>query len=78
MARAILNALAVTAGLISSAGMVDAASLETPTHKEIAPIKFPIGEEGAIKTIAMDSKGHLLVGVSWKAEGNGRRVSRSY
>lgn len=42
------------------------ASLETPTHKEIAPIQFPIGDEGTLKTISMDSRGNLLVGVSWK------------
>lgn len=47
---------------------VPAASLETPTHKEIAPIRFSIGPEGLLKTIAMDAKGNLLVGVSW-AEG---------
>ena len=45
-----------------------ASPLETPTHKEVAPIKFPIGEEGTLKTISMDSRGNLLVGVSWKSE----------
>lgn len=51
-----------------AAGAHAADPLETPTHKEIAPIQFPIGEEGLIKTISMDSKGNLLVGVSWKSD----------
>ena len=54
-----------------------ASPLETPTHKEIAPIKFPIGEEGAIKTISMDARGNLLVGVSWKAAPGAANTSRS-
>ncbi|HBJ85764.1 MAG TPA: hypothetical protein DDZ88_18200 [Verrucomicrobiales bacterium] len=41
---------------------------EQPTHKEIAPIQFPIGKDGLIKTISMNSKGNLLVGVSFLAE----------
>lgn len=40
--------------------------LETPTHQEVEPIRFDIGADGRLKTIAMDSKGNLLVGVSFK------------
>ncbi len=47
----------------------EAPSLEKPTHKEIEPIKIAIGNDGHLKTIAMDSKGNLLVGVSWLPEG---------
>ncbi|MBI3880858.1 MAG: hypothetical protein HY301_12470 [Verrucomicrobia bacterium] len=58
----------VSIALMASVHLARAASpLETPTHREIAPIKFPIGDEGTLKTIAMDSRGNLLVGVSWKA-----------
>ena len=39
------------------------------THREIAPIKFPIGAYGKLKTIAMDYQGNLLAGVSWQPEG---------
>ena len=53
---------------VSAACAQAASPLETPTHKEIAPIQFPIGAEGLIKTISMDSRGNLLVGVSWKSE----------
>jgi hypothetical protein len=60
-----VSALAALASLTLTAL---AASLETPTHKETAPIKFPIGDEGMLKTIAMDSRGNLLVGVSWKPD----------
>ncbi|MCB1275686.1 hypothetical protein [Prosthecobacter sp.] len=44
-----------------------AQSPETPTHQEIAPIKIPLGEEGTLKTISMDRRGNLLVGVSFRA-----------
>jgi len=43
-----------------------AASLDEPTHVEVTPIKFDIGgDDGHLKTIAMDPKGNLLVGVSY-------------
>ncbi|MBI5775469.1 MAG: hypothetical protein HZA89_17250 [Verrucomicrobia bacterium] len=72
MKRATLGVLVGTAaGLGAFVSVAGAASLDTPTHKEIAPIKFPIGEEGALKTIAMDSRGNLLAGVSWKAGARG-------
>jgi len=45
------------------------AALDQPTHKEIEPIRIPLGEEGQLKTIAMDRRGNLLVGVSWLPEG---------
>jgi hypothetical protein len=70
MKRILQNAGAVIAGgaLQFFARAADATvSLSTPTHREIAPIQFPIGPEGCLKTIAMDSRGNLLVGVSWKA-----------
>lgn len=42
-----------------------AASLDEPTHVEVAPLKFDIGgADGRMKTIAMDRRGNLLVGVS--------------
>lgn len=56
-----------TIGAMALASVCAAQSLETPTHKEIEPIKFPIGQDGLIKTISMDSKGNLLVGVSFAA-----------
>ena len=40
--------------------------LDEPTHQEIAPIKIPLGEEGSLKTISMDRRGNLLVGVSFR------------
>lgn len=42
---------------------------EVPTHREAAPIKIPIGGDGLMKTIAMDRRGNLLIGVSWLPEG---------
>jgi len=72
-----VTALATAALFVVAAGTRAASPLETPTHKEIAPIKFPIGEEGAVKTIAMDSKGNLLVGVSWKDSARGPAAPRS-
>lgn len=48
------------------AAAAGAASLEEPTHVEGVPIKFDIGgDDGRLKTIAMDSNGNLLVGVSF-------------
>lgn len=66
--KPIVSVLAVTAALLLGApGFASAVPLDTPTHKEIAPIKFPIGPDGHLKTISMDAKGNLLVGVSWAA-----------
>ncbi|MCA9069036.1 MAG: hypothetical protein KDA84_08945, partial [Planctomycetaceae bacterium] len=45
-----------------------AADLDEPTHKETDPIRFDIGPNGKIETMAMDSKGRLLCGVSWIPE----------
>ncbi len=43
---------------------------EKPTHQEVDPIKFDIGESGHLKTIAMDRNGNLLAGVSYIATGD--------
>ncbi len=56
--------------LLVSAG----AATDEPTHVEIDPIKFEIGPEGKIKTMAMDAAGRLLVGVSWTPGGSRREV----
>ena len=54
--------------LVGFAAHVRAAALDQPTHFEVAPIKFDIGgDDGHLKTIAMDAKGNLLVGVSYLA-----------
>ena len=45
------------------------ADLDQPTHSEIEPIKFEIGPNGKIETMAMNRKGQLLCGVSWSADG---------
>jgi hypothetical protein len=44
-----------------------------PTHVEIDPIKVQLGPKGQMKTIAMDSKGNLLAGVMWYANGNQKK-----
>lgn len=43
-----------------------AQSPDEPTHQEVAPIKIPLGAEGTLKTISMDRRGNLLVGVSFR------------
>jgi len=43
----------------------DADVSDEPTHEEIAPIRFEIGPNGKIETMAMDREGRLLCGVSW-------------
>jgi hypothetical protein len=55
---------------LSLAPSLHAAALDEPTHVEVAPIKFDIGgDDGRLKTIAMDSAGNLLVGVSFLPAG---------
>lgn len=52
--------------LLATIGSLTAAeSSETPTHEEIDPIKIELGKNGKIETMAMDSDGRLLLGVSW-------------
>lgn len=42
------------------------ASAVAPTHVEVEPIRLTLpGQEGRIETLAMDSRGRLIVGVSW-------------
>lgn len=57
---------------------VCAADLDEPTHKEVEPIRFEIGPSGKIETMAMDSKGRLLCGVSWvpNKAGDGRKTAQ--
>lgn len=43
----------------------------TPTHVETAPIKFDLGPDGKIDTVAMNAQGNLLVGVSSAPAGRG-------
>jgi len=38
---------------------------QTATHKEIKPIKFAVGADGEIETIAMDLSGNILAAISW-------------
>lgn len=38
---------------------------QTPTHREIKAIKFDLGPDGKLETIAMDPDGNLLAAVSW-------------
>lgn len=35
------------------------------THREVEPIRIPLGPSGKLETIAMDRQGRLLAGVSW-------------
>lgn len=54
--------------LVGFAAHARTAALDQPTHVEVAPIQFDIGgDDGHLKTIAMDAKGNLLVGVSYLA-----------
>ncbi len=56
------------ASIVFGAALVAKANnLEEPTHREVAPIQFEIGPNGKIETMAMDSRGRLLCGVSWSA-----------
>ena len=54
--------LVVTSGLTAFARDPD---FDLPTHSEVDPIRFEIGPNGKIETMAMDRKGRLLCGVSW-------------
>ena len=47
------------------AGHANGADLDEPTHAEVKPIRFDIGPNGKIETMAMDAKGRLLCGVSF-------------
>lgn len=58
---------------VAQAPLGASAAKDDPTHVEIDPIKFEIGPDGKIKTMAMDSAGNLLAGVSWTPEGSGSR-----
>ncbi|MBI5802437.1 MAG: hypothetical protein HZA92_17145 [Verrucomicrobia bacterium] len=68
MKSTLLHWAVTTAICLGAPALTPAASLDTPTHKEVEPIRIPIGPEGLVKTIAMDVKGNLLVGVSWAAD----------
>jgi len=39
------------------------------THIEVDPIRIPLGNQGKIKTMAMDQDGNLLLGISWVPKG---------
>lgn len=55
-----------------------AGSPEEPTHVEVAPIEIDIGgANGRLKTIAMDPKGNLLVGVSFSPGKDGGRPGQN-
>jgi hypothetical protein len=56
------------AQLILGAGVSAAEDLDQPTHAEVEPIRFEIGPDGKIETMAMDHKGRLLCGVSWSTD----------
>jgi hypothetical protein len=56
------------AQLILGAGVSAAEDLDQPTHAEVEPIRFEIGLDGKIETMAMDHKGRLLCGVSWSTD----------
>lgn len=63
----LLSSLALSLALTTHA-----AKLDEPTHVEGTPIKFDIGgDDGRLKTIAMDNKGNLLVGVSYLSSQTG-------
>ncbi len=65
MKPSVAAGIAVITAWIVGAGSLWAESLESPTHQEVEPIRFDIGADGRLKTIAMDSQGNLLVGVSF-------------
>jgi len=46
------------------------------THQEVDPLKIELGEEGKLETMAMNSQGQLLLGVSWKGKGAGDDEAR--
>ncbi len=61
-----LSKVIVFLGLVLGAAISSrAADLDSPTHTEVEPLKFAIGSDGKIETMAMDAKGRLLCGVSW-------------
>jgi hypothetical protein len=64
-----LSALLTALWCASAVHAATKVALDQPTHKEIEPIRIPLGNEGHLKTIAMDRRGNLLVGVSWLPEG---------
>jgi hypothetical protein len=65
MKCALLGLVALGPLLICPAARGAEGAFDKATHKEIEPIRIPLGEDGHLKTIAMDRKGNLLVGVSW-------------
>ncbi|MDZ4847759.1 MAG: hypothetical protein SGI77_00555 [Pirellulaceae bacterium] len=50
---------------------------DQPTHRETEPIKIDLGVDGKIETMAMNSDGNLLLGVSWSADGKSTSKSAS-
>ncbi len=48
---------------------------QTATHREIKPIKFSIGAEGKLETIAMDSSGNILAAISWPDKNNRKKIN---
>lgn len=62
-----MRGLLLLAAILSSADLF--ADEARPTHREIEPIKIELGPDGKIETMAMNSQGNLLVGVSWSADG---------
>lgn len=57
--------IALAALFFAVSASVFADDANQPTHEEIEPLKIELGENGKIETMAMDSQGRLLLGVSW-------------
>ena len=51
-----------------------AADAETPTHVEMKPINFPLGNEGRLETIAMNRDGELIAEFSPRTQPYDERV----